>query len=58
MAAVARDHARHDQPAQVQHGAQVDVDQQVDVLGVGLQERLGRSTPALLTRMSNVDLAA
>ena len=38
MAAVARHHAGHDQAAQMQHGAQVDVDQQIDVLGVGLQE--------------------
>ena len=41
VAAVARDHSRHDQSAQVQHGAQIDVDQKVDILGVGFQEGFG-----------------
>ena len=41
MPAVALDHARQRQPCKVQHGAQVDVDQQVDAVGVGLEQGTG-----------------
>ena len=40
MPAVARHHAGHDEVAQVQHGAQVYVDQQVDVFRRGLEDRV------------------
>ena len=38
MAPVAIDHARHDQTTEMQHGADVDVDQQVDVIRLGLEQ--------------------
>ncbi len=41
MAAVPRDHAGQHQPGQLQHGAQIDVDQQVDAICVRLQDGAG-----------------
>ena len=58
MAAVARHHAGHDQAAEVQHGAQVHVDQEVDVAVLGLQEGLRPVDARVVDQDVELDLAA
>ncbi|MNT27303.1 hypothetical protein D3C72_1629290 [compost metagenome] len=40
MAAIARHHARHHHAAEMQHGAQVDVDQEIDITLIRFQKFL------------------
>ena len=57
MAAVARHHAGDDQAAEMEHGAQVHVDKQVDVLGVGLKELLGPVDARVVDQDVELDFA-
>ena len=58
MAAVARHHAGHDQAAEMQHGPEVHVDEEVDVLGVGLQELLRPVDARVVDEDVELDLAS
>ena len=58
MAAVARHHSRDDQAAQVQHRAQIHVDQQIDVPGLRLQEGFRPIDAGVVDQDVELDLAA
>ncbi len=58
VAAIALHHAGHEQSCQVQDGAQVDVDQLVDVVGGVAQRSPAGDWPALFTRTSTSMLSA